>query len=171
MNIFRIVSNLNLIGNQLVNKPNKSDDEEICAKSFTNTRFLLITVNLFLLIGSIAWILFSITGLTGLKDYEQKLQGAIDGNDITYMIAGKVHRTPLSEVEIINGDFQQHMSVNVYFNNGKVIEISQAGEELLVTKRVFDIVRAYIILVIFLSGLILKTVGKNSLIYLKEAVS
>lgn len=163
MNIIRSIKNINNIGNQLVDKPNKSDDEEISAKAFIKTRFLLITINLFLLIGSVAWIVYS---LEELPKYEQMLQGAVDGSDITYMIDGRVQRTPLSEVEIINGEFEQHRSVNVYFDNDKVVEISQSGEQLLVGKRIFDILKAYVILVIFSFGVIFKTVGKPYYIFL-----
>lgn len=158
MNIFNGIIGINRIGMQIVEKPNKTDEEEIIAKSFLKTRFLLISINIFLLVGSIAWIIYS---LGELNNYEHMLQGAIDGSDITYMLNGRVERTPLSEVPIISGSFQEHMSVNVYFEDGKVVEIGQANEQLLVGKRIFDIVKAYVILVIFTFGIIVKTVGKE----------
>lgn len=158
MKLIKGISGINQIGMHLVEKQNKSDDEELISKSFLKTRFVLILINVFLLFGSIAWIIYS---LTDVKSYEQMLQGAIDGNDITYMLDGRVQRIPLNEVPIINGNFKEHQSLNVYFNDGKVIEIGNPSEQLLVTKRVIDIVKAYVILVIFSFGVIVKTIGKE----------
>lgn len=165
MKIISNIKNANEIGNQLIQKPNKSDDEELIVKSFINTRLFLIVANILALIGVIFWI--SILQ-QNQKDYEMTLQGAIAGDQITYMIDGKLHKTPLNEVAIINGEFEEYKSVNVYFNNNKVVEISQADEQYLIIKDIFDVLKFYCIIVVVIFSTGLKTFGKPLSKYIKN---